>query len=73
MKNNENNYQEGDSELLNGFVNAKKAMQLLSCKTTTLYHLRKNKLISYSKINAKIFYEIESIKALIQKNRVNAE
>ncbi len=62
-------YQEGDDELLGGFVNAQKALQLLQCKTTTLYYLRKHGKIVSSKVGRKIFYEIKSIQDLLILNR----
>lgn len=70
--NTETNYslhQEGDDNLLGGYVNSKKAMQLLQCKTTTLYYLRKANELVFSKIGRKIFYEVKSIQALIQRNK----
>lgn len=63
-------YQEGDDDLLGGYVNSKKAMQLLQCKTTTLYYLRKANELVFSKIGRKIFYEVKSLQALIQRNKI---
>lgn len=72
MKNEKLNYQQGDNELLNGYVNADKAKQLLGIGTTSLYYLRKKRELSYSKINRKIFYELNSINALLEKSKVES-
>jgi hypothetical protein len=59
-------------ELSLGYVNAARAMQLLNVKSTTLYYLReREKVLAYSKIGKKIFYQIESIKKLLEKNSKN--
>ena len=62
-------YQEGDDKLLGGYVNSKKTMQLLQCKKTKLYYLRKKNELVFSKIGRVYFYEIKSIKALINRNK----
>jgi hypothetical protein len=76
MKKNENqsNFQEGDAELLGGYVNTPKAKQLLTCGSTTLYYLReREKVLAYTKVGNKIFYSIESIQKLLDKNRRGGE
>lgn len=67
MKNskNDHNYQAGDETLLGGFITQKKAMQLLNVGYTTLYHIRKQGRVKYSKIGSKIFYDLNSIKGLL--------
>jgi len=59
-------------ELSLGYVSATRAMQLLNIKSTTLYYLReREKVLIYSKIGKKIYYQIESIKKLLEKNSKN--
>lgn len=62
-------YQEGDDNLLGGFVNSNKAKQLLQCKNTKLYYLRRDSELVFSKIGREIFYEIKSIQALLTRNK----
>ena len=61
-------------ELLIGFINEKKAKEMLGIKATALYNLRvKEKVLAYSKIGRKVFYEISSIKNLLTTNRRGGE
>lgn len=62
-------YHEGDENLLGGYVNSKKTMQLLQCKNTKLYYLRKASELVFSKVGREIFYEIKSIQALLSRNK----
>lgn len=62
-------YQEGDDNLLGGFVNSKKAKQLLQCKNTKLYYLRRDSELVFSKVGREIFYEIKSIQDLLSRNK----
>ena len=57
---------------LDDWINESVTMNLLQCKKTTLYYLRKNKKITYSTIGRKIFYSIQSIKQLLNLNRNEA-
>lgn len=61
-KNNKNNYQAGDENLLGGYITQEKAMQLLNIGYTTLYQIRKKGLVKWSRIGSKIFYELNSIR-----------
>lgn len=58
-----------DPDLLGGFVPARTAMQMLNVKSTTLYNLRRNQKLVWSKIGSKIFYQIESIRKLLRGNQ----
>lgn len=61
-------------ELLIGFINEKKAKEMLGIKATTLYNLRvKEKVLVFSKIGRKVFYEITSIKNLLVSNQRGGE
>lgn len=62
------NYQTGDESLLGGFITQEKAMQLLNVGYTTLYHIRKQGRVKYSKIGAKVFYDLKSIQGLLGIN-----
>jgi len=55
---------------IGGYLNSKETMKILGCQNTTLYYLRKNGYLAYSKIGRKIFYDIKSIIELLEKNRV---
>jgi hypothetical protein len=68
MKSQENHYSQGDEILLGGFIPSDKAKSILGCSESTLYFLRKNGYLSYSKIGRKLFFEIESIQNLLKKN-----
>lgn len=59
-------------QLLDDWLNEALTMQKLGCKKTTLYYLRINKKITYSKIGRKIFYSISSINHLLNQNKINA-
>lgn len=68
------NYESGDENLLNGFVTASKAMQLLDCGKTKLYYMReRDKVLVYTSFGNKIFYELKSIQNLIEKNKRGGE
>lgn len=56
-------------EQLGGYVPASVAKQMLNCKNTTLYNLRKNHKVVWSTIGAKVFYQVESIKKLLNENK----
>lgn len=58
-----------DPEQLGGFVPASIAMQMLNCKNTTLYNLRKRGVLVWSTVGAKVFYSLDSIKKLLNDNR----
>ena len=61
------------NQLLDEWINESTTMNLLQCKKSTLYYLRKNKKVTYSTIGRKIFYSIESIKQLLNSNRNDAK
>lgn len=58
---------------LDEWINESITMNLLQCKKSTLYYLRKNKKITYSSIGRKIFYSIQSMKQLLNSNRHDAK
>lgn len=63
-----------EDELLIGFINEKKAKEMLGIKATALYNLRvKEKVLAFSKIGRKVYYEISSIKNLLISNRRGGE
>ncbi len=59
-------------QLLEGWMNESDTMKALNCKKTTLYYLRKNSKLGYSKIGNKIFYDVASINNLLKLNRTDA-
>jgi hypothetical protein len=59
-------------QLLEGWMNESDAMRTINCKRTTLYYLRKNGKVGYSKIGRKVFYEIASINNLLKLNKTDA-
>ncbi len=61
-----------EEQLLNDWANEAIAMRNLNCKKSTLYYLRKNGKLTYSKIGRKVFYSISSINKLLDENRINA-
>lgn len=63
-----------EDELLIGFISEKKAREMLGIKATALYNLRiKEKVLAYSKIGRKVYYELSSIKNLLSSNRRGGE
>ncbi len=72
MKNNENNFQEGDENLLGGWITSEKAKQLLGIKSTTLYHLRTRKngrRLLHTRVGKKIYYNLNDIKKFLDDNQ----
>jgi hypothetical protein len=61
-----------EEQLLNDWANEAITMQTLNCKKSTLYYLRKNEKLTYSKIGRKVFYSISSINKLLNENRKDA-
>ncbi len=51
------------------WISEKEAQKLTGLKTTSLWALRKQKRIMYSKIGRKTFYSLRSIKKLLDKNQ----
>jgi hypothetical protein len=54
---------------IQGWCTELQTQKILGLKTTALWGLRKQNLIRYSKIGAKTFYNLESIKKLLEKNQ----
>ncbi len=57
---------------LGEWINESVTMNLLQCKKSTLYYLRKNKKIAFSRIGRKLFYSIQSILQLLNSNKRDA-
>jgi len=51
------------------WISEKEAQQLLGLKNTSLWTLRKLRQVKYSKIGGRTFYNLESIKKLLEKNQ----
>lgn len=68
----ESNSNTTDEQFL-GYVSAARAKQLLSIKDTNLFYLRKRNQLVFSKIGRKVFYQLESIKKLLERNRQGGE
>jgi hypothetical protein len=60
--------QNQNARLLDGWINEPTAMEILNCKKSTLYYLRKKGMILSSRIGVKTFYNIDSIKGLLNEN-----
>lgn len=53
---------------LQDWIDEKQAQTLLGLKTTTLWALRKTGKLTFSRLGNKIFYSLESINTLLNKN-----
>ncbi len=53
---------------LQDWIDERQAQALLGLKTTTLWALRKTGELTFSRIGNKIFYSVESINKLLNKN-----
>lgn len=59
----------GRSQQIDDWIPEKEAQQPLGLKATSLWALRKQKLIKYSKVGSKTFYSLKSISKLLDKNQ----
>jgi hypothetical protein len=59
----------GYSQRIDDWIPEKEAQQLLGLKATSLWALRKQGLIKYSKVGSKTFYSLKSIAKLLNKNQ----
>lgn len=54
---------------LNGYVTEKQAQQITGKKSTTLWKLRTEGKLAFSKVGSKVYYEKASIQELLEKNK----
>ena len=57
---------------LNGWLSEKETQELLGLKYGTLYNLRTNGDITFSKVGGKVFYNEKDVLKLIEKNKCSA-
>jgi len=60
------------SPKLNGWLTEKEMQALTGFKTTKLWQLRSKNLLVSSKIGTKIFYKVDSLIALLEKNAMKS-
>ena len=53
-----------------GWIDELEARELLGCKNTKLWAIRKRGEVTYSKIGSKTFYKLTSIAELLEKNMI---
>jgi len=54
------------------WVKSETARDILQCSSGTLQNLRKNGTIEFSKIGGTLYYSLDSIKDILEKNKQNA-
>ena len=59
-----------DDNMIPGWLSEHKAQALLGRRNTTLWKLRKQGKLIYSKIGSRVYYKIESIQQLLEENTV---
>lgn len=57
---------------LGKWINEKQAQEMIGKKASALWKMRNQGLISFTKFNAKVFYDKESILKLMETNRKDA-
>jgi len=55
---------------INGWLSQKKVEDLLGLKETTLWKLRSQGKLKYSRFGKKVFYDAGSIRQLLEKNTI---
>lgn len=55
---------------LHDWISENEARKLLDLKETSLWGLRKKRMVTFSKIGAKVFYSKKSIEELIRRNSI---
>ena len=58
---------------LPGWLDTQEARDLLGCSVTKLWYLRKSGQLEYSLCGRNIFYRIESIYSMLERNKVAKE
>ncbi len=64
--------EKGKGSVFDGWVTEFEAQKLLGLKTTTLWQMRKEGKIGYSKINGKTYDQLNSLQDQLKKNTVQA-
>ncbi len=59
-----------DDNMIPGWLSEHKTQELLGRRNTTLWKLRKQGKLIYSKIGSRVYYKIESIQKLLEENTV---
>lgn len=62
----------GKSETPPKWVKSKEAREILGCSPGTLQNLRQNRTLEFSRVGGSLYYNLESIMNLLEKNRQNA-
>lgn len=61
--------QPADSKQIGRWIPEEEAQKRTGKGTTTLWSMRKNGMLEWTKINNRVYYSIDSILALLEKNK----
>lgn len=60
------------NDKVDGWLNERETKDLLGLKTTTLWQMRRDGKVTFTKVNGKTYYQQKSIDKLFENNKIEA-